>query len=184
LPIHQVVGEMLVHSDNESAELLTKELGRRFGGAGTTVAGLGVVRKTLADAGIDVTSLDAHDGSGLDPTDRVSCDALAGLLTGPLKDSLLSAGLAVAGRTGTLFDRFENTPAAERLRAKTGTLEGVVGLAGLVEARDVGAPPIAFAFLANSLARPSEARGKRVTERLGIALAAYPDAPTAESLAP
>jgi D-alanyl-D-alanine carboxypeptidase/D-alanyl-D-alanine-endopeptidase (penicillin-binding protein 4) len=184
LPLHQIVGEMLVHSDNESAELLTKELGFRFGGKGTTTAGVGVIRTTLQSAGVNVGAVHASDGSGLDPADTLTCDVLAHLLAGPNLAALNGAGLAVAGRTGTLFDRFKANPAADRLRAKTGALEGVVGLAGLVDASVPGQPAITFAYLANRLPRPSEARGRRAQERLGAALAAYPDGPSAESLAP
>jgi D-alanyl-D-alanine carboxypeptidase/D-alanyl-D-alanine-endopeptidase (penicillin-binding protein 4) len=186
LPVRQIVGEMLVHSDNETAELLTKELGRRFGSGGTTAAGVAVVRKSLADAGLDVSALATTDGSGLDPTARVPCAVLERLLTGPTKDPIRAAGLAVAGQTGTMFDRFKTSPAAGRLKAKTGTLEGVVGLAGFVDPPAAGpsGTPLTFAFLANSLPRPSDARGKRIQERLGAALAAYPDAPPQGSLLP
>lgn len=174
LKIDQIVGEMLVHSDNETAELLTKELGSPH----TTVAGVAAIRSALGEMGYDVSGLAAADGSGLDTGDRVTCSLLHGVLTGSSRDELLDAGLAIAGQTGTLFDRFRNNPAAGRLKAKTGALEGVVGLAGVVE------PDLTFAFLANGLPAPSDARGKRIQERLGAVLAAYPDAPDPASLAP
>src|SRR5438270_2054643 len=43
-PVADLVGVMLTQSDNLAAELFTKELGHRFAGAGTTAAGLGVVK--------------------------------------------------------------------------------------------------------------------------------------------
>jgi serine-type D-Ala-D-Ala carboxypeptidase/endopeptidase (penicillin-binding protein 4) len=185
LPIRELVGEMLVHSDNEGAELLTKELGHRFGGAGTTAAGVGVIRKTLTDAGVDMRAVVASDGSGLSPTDRITCRVLYSLLSGPSRAALLGAGLSVAGENGTMFDRFKNgNPAAGRLKGKTGTLQGVAGLAGVVDPKEPGGPGITFAFLANGLPLPSEERGKRLLERLGAALAAYPDAPAPAELAP
>jgi D-alanyl-D-alanine carboxypeptidase/D-alanyl-D-alanine-endopeptidase (penicillin-binding protein 4) len=184
LPLRQIVGEMLVHSDNETAELLAKEMGRRFGGAPTSPAGITVMRAALAQMGIDVSTVATSDASGLDANDRITCNALYTLLSGPERDALLSAGLAVAGKTGTMFDRFVGHPAAGRLRAKTGTLEGVDGLAGYVDPLDAAGAPLRFAFLANSLPRPSELRGKQMNDKLGAALATYPDAPTAASLAP
>ena len=173
LPLKQIVGEMLVHSDNETAELLTKAIGD-----GTTVKGVAEVRAALVSMGYDVSGLATSDGSGLDTGDRATCGLLHAVLTGPSRADILGAGLAVAGETGTMFDRFRNNPAADRLKAKTGALEGVVGLAGIVE------PHLTFAFLANGLPAPSDARGKRIQERLGAALAAYPDAPSPESLKP
>ncbi|MBA3652901.1 MAG: D-alanyl-D-alanine carboxypeptidase/D-alanyl-D-alanine-endopeptidase, partial [Actinobacteria bacterium] len=184
LPLRQIVGEMLVHSDNETAELLTKELGKRFASSGTTEAGVRVIRNTLAEMGLDVGAVATSDGSGLDPGARVSCAVLTALLTGPARSELLASGLAVAGRTGTMFDRFTNNPAAGRLKAKTGALAGVVGLAGIVEPATPGTVPLTFAFLANSLPAPSEARGRRIQERLGAALAVFPEGPGADDLKP
>lgn len=185
LPIRDLVGEMLVHSDNESAELLTKELGRRFGGAGTTTAGVQVIRRTLSGAGIDMRPVTASDGSGLAASDKVTCNVLESVLTSKSRTSILGAGLSVAGQTGTMFDHFKNgNPANGRLRGKTGTLEGVVGLAGIVDPVAPNTDGLTFAFLAGSLPTPSEARGKAVLDRLGAALAAYPHAPDAASLGP
>jgi D-alanyl-D-alanine carboxypeptidase/D-alanyl-D-alanine-endopeptidase (penicillin-binding protein 4) len=46
----EIVGELLRESDNMTAEVLTKELGARYGGAGTWVAGTQVIRETIAEA--------------------------------------------------------------------------------------------------------------------------------------
>lgn len=185
LSIRDLVGEMLVHSDNESAELLTKELGHRFGNAGTTAAGVGVIRKTLSTTGINMDAVTASDGSGLAASDKVTCGVLESVLIGAPRAAILAAGLSVAGQTGTMFDHFKNgNPAAGRLHGKTGTLEGVVGLAGIVDPLAPNTDGLTFAFLAGSLPAPSEARGKRVLDRLGSVLAQYPNAPRVASLAP
>src|SRR5262249_47890128 len=80
-PMATIVGEMLRESDNTTAELLTKELGKQFGGAGTTQAGVGVIHTTLAEAGLPVAGLVANDGSGLDRADRAPCTLLLDVLT-------------------------------------------------------------------------------------------------------
>jgi D-alanyl-D-alanine carboxypeptidase/D-alanyl-D-alanine-endopeptidase (penicillin-binding protein 4) len=54
LPVSLLVRQMLVHSDNTTAELLVKELGRTPAERGTTVAGLAVMLDTLERAGHDV----------------------------------------------------------------------------------------------------------------------------------
>ena len=180
-PMREVVGQMLRESDNLTAELLVKELGRRFAGEGTTVAGLGVVRQSLEAAGLPVAQLAAVDGSGLDRSDRASCTLLMAALEQDGPAGPLAAGLPVAARDGTLAERFQGNPAAGRLRAKTGSLDGVVGLTGYVDP-PAGGVPLSFSLMANEL--PRDAFGRALQEQVGAILAAYPDAPAPDALAP
>jgi D-alanyl-D-alanine carboxypeptidase/D-alanyl-D-alanine-endopeptidase (penicillin-binding protein 4) len=153
-------------------------MGRRFGGAGTTPAGLGVVRDTLAGAKLPASELHAVDASGLDRSDRASCNLFASIIGSEGRDGELGSGLAIAGETGTLADRFEGSPAAGKLRAKTGFLDGVVGLSGWV------GDDLLFSFLANGLPVPTERPGYAAQERLGAVLVTYPEAPSEAALAP
>jgi D-alanyl-D-alanine carboxypeptidase/D-alanyl-D-alanine-endopeptidase (penicillin-binding protein 4) len=177
----EIVGELLRESDNMTAEVLTKELGKRFGGGGTWSEGTKVIRATVAEAGLAAEGYAAVDGSGLDVSDRLSCTLLMDTVdlvgsTGPVAD-----GLAVAGRTGTLATRFKGNPAEGRLRAKTGSLNNVVGLVGFVDAVDDRS--LEFALLANDLPDRLES-GRILQERVGAILAQYPKAPKAAELAP
>jgi D-alanyl-D-alanine carboxypeptidase/D-alanyl-D-alanine-endopeptidase (penicillin-binding protein 4) len=181
LPVAAIVGEMLRESDNLAAELLLKEIGRTRLGQGTTAAGARVVGEVLAARGVPLDGVVLRDGSGLDRGDRATCAALMATLaaagpTGPVAD-----GLAVAGRTGTLARRFAGNPAAGRLRAKTGSLDGVAALSGFVTAAD--GTTLGFAFVANGLPTGSAA-GLGLWERLGAALATYPQAPPIAELGP
>jgi D-alanyl-D-alanine carboxypeptidase/D-alanyl-D-alanine-endopeptidase (penicillin-binding protein 4) len=179
-PLADVVGEMLQHSDNLAAELMLKELGKRFGGAGTTAAGLGVVRETLQKAGLPVAELTANDGSGLDRGDRITCGLLVGILRHAGDRGALAQALPLAARDGTLAKRFLTSPAAGRLRAKTGSLEGVIALSGWVDAEQ--SARLVFSMLINDL--PREAVGRALEERMGTALARYPQGPDPSALAP
>ncbi|MDQ4096834.1 MAG: D-alanyl-D-alanine carboxypeptidase/D-alanyl-D-alanine-endopeptidase, partial [Actinomycetota bacterium] len=179
-PVRDVVAEMLRESDNVTAELLVKELGHRFGGQGTTAAGLKVVRDTLGARGLPVAHLSAVDGSGLDRSDRASCALLMTALDATGPRSPLAEGFPVAGRDGTLSRRFLGNPAAGRLRAKTGALEGVTGLTGYVDVP--AAEPMVFSLLANDI--PRDAVGRALQERVGAILARYPEAPPPDTLAP
>lgn len=181
-PVRELVGQMLRESDNLTAELLVKELGRRFAGAGTTTAGVGVVRQTLASASLPVEHLAAVDGSGLDRSDRASCTLLMAALDASVATGHLAAGFPRAGRDGTLAKRFQGNPAAGRLRAKTGALDGVAALTGYVDPGGTG-PPVAFAFLVNQLP-PGVAVGRAIQEQVGALLAGYPEAPAPDVLAP
>ena len=180
-PVRDLVGQMLRESDNLTAELLVKELGRRFAGAGTTAAGLGVVRQSLETAGLPVAEMATVDGSGLDRSDRASCGLLMAALDADGPDGPVATGLPVAARDGTLAKRFGGNPAAGRLRAKTGSLAGVMGLTGYVDAAD-GGVPLSFALLVNEL--PRDALGRGLQEHVGAILARYPEAPAPEALAP
>lgn len=180
-PVRHLVGQMLRESDNLTAELLVKELGRRFAGAGTTAAGVGVMRQALAAAGLPVEHLRAVDGSGLDRSDRASCSLLMAALDAAGPAGPVAAGFPVAGREGTLARRFQGNPAAGRLRAKTGALKEVAALSGYVDSTS-GAPPLVFAFLINRL--PQDAVGRALQEQLGAILAGYPQAPAPEALSP
>lgn len=136
-PLSALLGLTLPPSDNFIAETLLKDLGARFGGAGSTAAGAGVVRRTIASLlGIHPSVL---DGSGLSPGDRTSPLEVARLLIAlaptPL-GAVLREHLAVAGRSGTLARRMRQTGAAGRCQAKTGTLSGVSNLAGYCTSAD------------------------------------------------
>ncbi len=131
-PLRVIVAEMLRESDNGTAELLLRELGLQVNGAGTFPAGTAAVRSVLTEAGYDLTGVDPVDGSGLSADDRVTCELVSELLARPPTAALLRDGLAVAGETGTLADRWDGSPLDGRVRAKTGTLNQVTALAGFV----------------------------------------------------
>jgi D-alanyl-D-alanine carboxypeptidase/D-alanyl-D-alanine-endopeptidase (penicillin-binding protein 4) len=111
------------------------------------------------------------DGSGLSPDDRVTCPALLaavelGTRTG---ERALRDGLPIAARTGTLATRFVGDPLAGRLRAKTGHIDGVVGLAGVVATSD---GELSFAFVANGSF--STAGGDGLQGQLAHLVGSYP----------
>ncbi|HEY1689297.1 MAG TPA: D-alanyl-D-alanine carboxypeptidase/D-alanyl-D-alanine-endopeptidase [Solirubrobacteraceae bacterium] len=135
---------MLPPSDNFFAETLVKDLGARYGGAGTTKAGMGIVRGEIAKLGLHPQIV---DGSGLDRADHTSPEQVVKLLQ-TLADTydggILREDLAVAGESGTLEERMKDSYAEGRCKAKTGTLTGVSNLAGYCEAAD--GHLLAFAF--------------------------------------
>jgi serine-type D-Ala-D-Ala carboxypeptidase/endopeptidase (penicillin-binding protein 4) len=148
--IAQLLGLMLPPSDNFFAETLLKDLGARYGGAGTTAAGAAVVTRTIS------TLLGTHphvvDGSGLSEADKTSpyqvADLLVALAATPI-GAVLREHMAVAGRTGTLELRMRATGAAGRCQGKTGTLTGVSNLVGYCQAAD--GHTLAFAIFTDNI---------------------------------
>lgn len=149
-PFTEPVRRLLEASDNQTAELIAKELGVRFGDGGTTAAGTAVVERRAAELGLGAQGFDAVDGSGLDPGNRVTCDQLLEVLdrSGGI-DGDIGPYLAVWGETGTLAGRDPAIPVAGRMRAKTGTLADVSSLAGYVPVDDETV--VTFAFVANGV---------------------------------
>jgi D-alanyl-D-alanine carboxypeptidase/D-alanyl-D-alanine-endopeptidase (penicillin-binding protein 4) len=78
--------------------------------------------------------------------------------------------LPVAGETGTLEDMFKGSIAEGKLRAKSGTIDGVKAYAGYVTS--VSGRKIAFSMVVNNFScTSSEATDK--LEQLMLALAAF-----------
>jgi len=179
-PLPEVLAVLLRESDNMTAELLVKELGVRFGGAGTTSAGLGVLRSTLVSLGLASDGLVSTDGSGLDRSDRLSCNALQVALANGGEQGVLGQSMPLAGRDGTLARRFAGTPAAGKVRAKTGSLRGVSGLSGWTTAVD--GRSLQFALIANEL--PGDGAGLGLQDRVVATLGGYPQAPPPSELGP
>jgi len=182
LPVSDIVAEMLTYSDNNTAELLLKELGAQQAGSGSTAAALPVERTALGAAGIDLSGSTVVDGSGLDPTNRVSCRLLTQILTHDGSGGPLSSGLPRPGQPGTLRDRFRSSPVADRVRAKTGTLRGVTALSGWLHT-DKGSD-LAFSILVDLGSRDVSDADLVHTQRVVEALDSYPDAPPVESVQP
>jgi D-alanyl-D-alanine carboxypeptidase/D-alanyl-D-alanine-endopeptidase (penicillin-binding protein 4) len=152
-PVADIVEGMLTESENTQAEMLAHLVGSSALGDGSFAGGAEATEAALVELGLDTSGLELVDGSGLSGRNRASARLLADLLVDVTDDPALAPiapGLAVAGLTGTLADRFQS--AATRagrgvVRAKTGTLTGVVALAGTVLDRD--GRVLVFAIIAN-----------------------------------
>lgn len=179
-----LVSEMLSQSDNQTAESLTKELGLRAKNEGSTAAGVAAARDALTAAGLPMTGVSVVDGSGLDRSNKLTCDFLATILDRVGEASTIGRALPVAGRTGTLAERFVGTAAAGRIHAKTGSLRNTRALAGFADAgRGDDVRTLTFAYIANQANLNTEANLK-VQDQLGIGLTAYPQAPSLQELGP
>jgi D-alanyl-D-alanine carboxypeptidase/D-alanyl-D-alanine-endopeptidase (penicillin-binding protein 4) len=129
-PLDVLLAVMLKASQNLYAEMLLKDAG-----GGTYSAGLDLEKRFAVDeAGIDAHSLRFVDGSGLSPDDLVTPAAVVKLLrwmNEPARRGMWWALLAAPGeKEGTLRRRLIEL--APRLRAKTGTINSVNALSGII----------------------------------------------------
>jgi D-alanyl-D-alanine carboxypeptidase/D-alanyl-D-alanine-endopeptidase (penicillin-binding protein 4) len=187
-PMAELVDGMLQSSDDTAAELLTKEMGRQRSGYGSTATGVAAITATLAAEGLPVDQLAMADGSGLSRDDRASCAVLVAELERAGTTGTLASGLPVAATSGTLSDRLKATPAAGRVHAKTGTLDGVASLSGFVTT-PAGPPPtpelagpLTFSLILNGLAPSVD--GDQVTDSVAVTLARFPAVPALSAISP
>lgn len=190
-PMTDVVAEMLRNSDNNTAEMLVKELGASVALPGTRPAGLNVVRQQLAEWGIDVEPIVLVDGSGLSQDNRLTCDALITVLQVAGVDSAVGQGLPVAGQSGTLADVFTDHAVAGRLTGKTGTLNNppfntdppaVKSLAGYLPVDGGGA--VEYVLVLNGPTISDQSEYRPLWDDLADALDTYPSGPSPADLGP
>jgi D-alanyl-D-alanine carboxypeptidase/D-alanyl-D-alanine-endopeptidase (penicillin-binding protein 4) len=177
--IRELVGQMLIESDDTTAELLTKELGLVVHGEGSTAAGVRAIVDHLTAVGLPTEGLILNDGSGLDEGNRVNCHLLAAALDRAGPDSELAALLPVSGENGTLRPRMRRTPAQGLVAAKTGTLDFVNALAGF--ATTASGNRLTFVY---TVVGPEQPRGYVPIDEFLIDLVSAPSGPDVEQLAP
>lgn len=126
-------------SNNRTAD----ELLRRIGGQQA-------VRQVLAPLGVNPDDYQQVDGSGLSRQNRAKPSTFVALLKSMYANDntgLFYHSLPIAGISGTLRNRFRDTPVQGRVYAKTGTLQGVRALSGYLENEDYGI--ITFSIMVN-----------------------------------
>jgi D-alanyl-D-alanine carboxypeptidase/D-alanyl-D-alanine-endopeptidase (penicillin-binding protein 4) len=121
-PLSQLLTTTLKNSQNLYAEVLFRDAG-----------GADAERRFVHEIGIDPNDIRFLDGSGLSPDDLAAPASVVKLLrwmNAPSRRGAWWALLATPNEEGTLHHRLvELEP---RLRGKTGTLEGVSALSGIV----------------------------------------------------
>lgn len=176
-PLEAIVQRVLEVSDNEGAEVLLRHVALAEGRPASFAGGAAAVRDVLGRLGVDFAGARIHDGSGLSRRDRLAPGTLldvVGLGASGEHPELRRAvaGLPVAGFTGSLALRFATAPTAAlgEVRAKTGTLTGVHGLAGVVTTRDGSL--LSFVAVADRVAPIDTLDARERLDQVAAALAA------------
>lgn len=177
-PLPEVVRLMNKYSDNYAAESVLKTLGaetKAIAGGASWADGIAAVQAYLATVGLPPGSYRAANGSGLFGSTEVSASQLVTLLAAAHADYRIGpdlvASLPIGGADGTLARRWRGLPARGRVRAKTGTLDKVITLAGYVGV-DSG-HPLAFAMLVNDVPPGQRGAARAMIDDMVSVLAAY-----------
>lgn len=175
-PLVQIVQHILEVSDNEGAEVLLRQVAVATGQPGSSAAGVAAVRAVLGRLGLDVSGLRSFDGSGLSRRDLVPVDLLLNVLQLDAEDAHptlrgVITGLPVAGFSGSLAYRFQDDagPGLGYVAAKTGTLTGVDGLAGIATTRSGQA--LVFVAVADRVPIPDTLDARADLDQIAAALA-------------
>lgn len=177
-PVRQIVDRLLLVSDNNASEVMAHHVGLAEGFGGSFEGGARGVRAVLAELGVTLDPREVvYDGSGLSRRNRLAPATLLRVLalgaveSRPELRNVLS-GLPVAGFNGSLGYRFEDADPAGRGRvaAKTGTLTGVSGLAGI--ATDLDGTPMLFVVAADKVRKADTQDARDALDSLAAALGA------------
>ena len=157
-------------SHNLFAETIIKTVGKVATGEGSFEGGARAVRSfATGKAGIKGDQIVAIDGSGLSKSNRTSAAALVGLLQHMAASDHWDAFVSTLPEAGQSLRRMYGTRAARNLRAKTGTIEGVSALTGIVTTQD--GETLLFSIISNELR--STGAAKRIEDRIGARLAEF-----------
>lgn len=170
-----LVQRMVTESDNDLAESLAHLVGKAAGFEASFAGGAQATKEVAKDLGLTTDGLQIADGSGLSAENALKPITLIELLSlvatgADTRLGPIAPGLAVAGGTGTLAERYRERstrPGAGLVRAKTGTLTSVVALAGSVRDRD--GRVLVFAFLAEKV--PDIEAARRTVDAMAVRLA-------------
>lgn len=152
-PLIERLREMMGASDNVMAESIGREVAAAVNQPQSFDGGVRAVLGQLAKAGLTTSGATLFDASGLSVNDRLTATVLDDVVNAaagtsePRLRPLLDV-LPIAGGSGTLWDRYADTPSAGYLRAKTGSLTGTNALAGIVT--DQSGRVLTFALISNN----------------------------------
>ena len=133
-PLAEVLREMNKYSNNVMAKNVFLSIAAaQLGAPARAGDAVQLVQRWLFDKGLRGGEIVLENGSGLSRVERASARALGELLLQVYASASMPeyvASLPLAGRDGTLWKRFLDSPAAGRAHLKTGLLDGVRSLAG------------------------------------------------------
>lgn len=169
------LAENMVRINKESQNLHTELMLRRVSrhaGSGSIADGQAVMRRVMTEAGLPAAGYHFADGSGMSSYNRISPRAAVGLLSWISRQPWSMAWretLPVAGRDGTLQNRFKGTILEGKLFAKTGSLNASRALSGYLTTRS--GRTLIFSALANDMPEDTDAQATAAVDRALVAIA-------------
>jgi D-alanyl-D-alanine carboxypeptidase/D-alanyl-D-alanine-endopeptidase (penicillin-binding protein 4) len=186
MTVGELMNPFLKLSNNMHAETLVKTMGAVAAANGSWSAGLKVVTDYAKSVGVNTATIRLSDGSGLSRKVNVTAQSVTDILIAARKEPWFQQwydALPIAGNPdrfvgGTLRSRMPNSPAANNLHGKTGSLTGVTALSGYVSTKD--GRKLVFSMISNNyLVSP-----RSIEDAVGITLASWTDQAPVAAIAP
>ncbi len=186
MTLAQLLTPFLKLSNNMHAEHLIKTMGEQVSGQGSWDAGTAAMLADVKTLGVNTDDVRMVDGSGLSRADLISPQQITNLLIAARQQPWFTTwynALPIAGNPdrmvgGTLRNRMANTPAANNMHAKTGSMTAVSALSGYVS--DGAGDPLVFSMISNNFL-PSSVTS--IENAVGVTLASY-GTPSAVAVTP
>lgn len=176
MPLNELTGVVLKPSNASVAEALFKTLGYQATGKGTFASGKAAVYAAIEPYGVDTGPIRQVDGSGISRHNLLTTGMLTDLLVG-VKDAAWFDtwydALPIACKDGTIGGRMCGTPAADNVRAKTGSMTSVSALSGYVT--DADGRELVFSVLTNDYLYSTV---KDIEDKIAAAIAGHTEAST------
>jgi serine-type D-Ala-D-Ala carboxypeptidase/endopeptidase (penicillin-binding protein 4) len=152
-PLSQIVFGMNKFSNNFIAEMLL----RLIGNSPSPEKGIQTIQERLVKKEILASELRLENASGLSRKNRISANTLATVVRKSVNDLSIGpeflSSFGINGSEGTLRRRFQDLPQESLVRAKSGSLLGVVSLVGIV--KTLYHQEVVFAFIFNVPSKPN-----------------------------
>jgi len=169
------LAENMIRINKESQNLHTELMLRRVSraaGSGSIADGQAVMRKVMGEAGLPATSYFFADGSGMSSYNRISPRGAVDLLSWISRQPWSMAWretLPIAGRDGTLQNRFKGTLLEGKLFAKTGSLNASRAVSGYLVTRS--GKTLIFSVLANDIPDELDSQATAAVDRALVTIA-------------
>ena len=161
-PLDEIMRSCMMRSDNLYAEALLQTIPIAEGEeVSSTGKALSIERNFWKKKRADMEGVEIFDGSGLSRSNRVTARFMTDVLTRMKGDPYYASFFPLAGREGTLRSLLANTPLAEYIAMKTGSMNGIQCYAGYMLDDDY-APTHTVVIIVNRM------KGARYDVRKGV----------------
>ncbi|MEZ4872486.1 MAG: D-alanyl-D-alanine carboxypeptidase/D-alanyl-D-alanine-endopeptidase [Bdellovibrionales bacterium] len=172
-PIADIVKDMMKFSNNYVAEMLTKNLAslKHPGKPASLNDGVKELRNFMAKQGVDKKNFQLVNPSGLSRDNLVRAQDISQLLESLQNQFQIFpeflTSMPISGVDGTLKRRMNGDSVKGWVRAKTGMLSGVVGLAGYAKSKNT--PLFTYVFFYNGPAKLNN-KAKELADQIAAGL--------------